>query len=50
MGRMVYDEKLLPLSNEINLNTSKWNEGIYYYSLVENNNVITTKKLVLIRH
>jgi hypothetical protein len=49
LGAVVKDIKLERKQGTVNINTSDINSGVYFYSLVVDDNVITTRKLVVTR-
>jgi hypothetical protein len=49
LGAVVFTSELTSLSGKINLNTSTFVDGIYFYSIQSNNTPLATKKMI-IRH
>lgn len=49
LGAQVYTENVKPGNGKISVNTSDFDAGIYFYSLVINNETFFTKKLIIKR-
>ena len=48
-GNIVFSKKLTANDNELNINVADWNAGLYFCNIFTSNNVIETKKLIIIK-
>jgi hypothetical protein len=46
-GRLLYSTDVITSLNKLYVNTKEWAAGVYYYSLLVNNAIVNTKKLIL---
>ena len=46
-GRVMYKTEVINSLNQVYINTKEWANGMYYYSLIVNNQVIATKTIII---
>ena len=48
-GKLVYSQKLDANSNSINIETEKWNTGLYSCRIIVNNNIVMNSKISIVK-
>jgi hypothetical protein len=49
LGRVVYQTRLEEGANNLRINTTEWNKGVYLYVLLSNEQIVDSGKMILIR-